>query len=338
MPEPHHSRASTGALPRHRFLGLTALLLGLATAAPSLAIADVVALGHIVPGEKVRIIAAPPGSIVAELNVERGQRVEAGQRLAVLRHADRERAQLQRAEQELRMAQIDLQRLREGERAELIAAQIAEIAALQAESEIQQQRVAQFTALVAQGLLAQDSFDDIVIRNAALSARIEAETSRLLSMRSGRVEDIERAEAALLAAEATVALALANYQQQNVIAPISGEVLSIAVFAGEGVGPAGEVLRMGDTANMMVRAEVDEADVHRLRLGAAVTITSMAFSGSVDGELIEIEPLFDSNFVQPITPAAYVDRRVVPVRIRIVDSAPLQSLSHAHVTVRIHGL
>jgi len=312
-------------------------LIGLVGLGSSLAQADVVALGYVVPGEKVRIIAAPPGSIVAELNVERGQRVEAGQRLAVLRHADRERAQLQRAEQELRMAQIDLQRLRDGERSELIAAQIAEIAALQAESEIQQQRVAQFTTLVAQGLLAQDSFDDIVIRNAALSARIEAETSRLLSMRSGRVEDIERAEAALLAAEANVALALANYQQQLVIAPISGEVLSIGVFAGEGVGPAGEVLRMGDTANMMVRAEVDEADVHRLRLGAAVTITSMAFSGAIEGELVEVEPLFDSNFVQPISPAAYVDRRVAPVRIRVHDSAPLQGLSHAHVTVHIHG-
>jgi ABC exporter DevB family membrane fusion protein len=312
-------------------------LIGLVGLGSSLAQADVVALGYVVPGEKVRIIAAPPGSIVAELNVERGQRVEAGQRLAVLRHADRERAQLQRAEQELRMAQIDLQRLRDGERSELIAAQIAEIAALQAESEIQQQRVAQFTTLVAQGLLAQDSFDDIVIRNAALSARIEAETSRLLSMRSGRVEDIERAEAALLAAEANVALALANYQQQLVIAPISGEVLSIGVFAGEGVGPAGEVLRMGDTANMMVRAEVDEADVHRLRLGAAVTITSMAFSGAIEGELVEIEPLFDSNFVQPISPAAYVDRRVAPVRIRVHDSAALQGLSHAHVTVHIHG-
>lgn len=317
------------------------LLFGLTTAGlaqvPANAAGDIVALGHLVPGEKVLVLAAPPGSILSEVKVQRGQTVQAGALLAVLQNAERERAQLLRAEQELRMAQIDLQRLRDGERAELIAAQIADIAALQAEAEVQQARVDQFSKLVADGLLAQDSFDDIVVRNRALASRIDAETSRLLSMRSGRSEDIDRAAAHLAAAEAAVALAHASYRMQQIFAPIDGTILSLKAQPGEAVRADGAVLSMGDTANMMVRAEVDEADARRLRLGATATITSMAFSGQFEGEVVEIEPLFDSNFVRPIAPNVHVDRRVVPVRIRVRDSAPLQELSHAHVTVRIHG-
>lgn len=337
------SRCSTLAHPIGPATATAAMVAALLCALPGQAAAqtptqhDVVALGHLVPGEKVLVLAAPPGAILSELRVERGQRVQAGEVLAVLQNAERERAQLARAEQELRMAEIDLQRLREGERAELIAAQIAEIAALQAESEVQQARVDQFRQLVADGLLAQDSFDDIAVRNRALAARIEAETNRLLSMRSGRSEDIDRATAQLAAAEAAVALARASYRMQQIFAPIDGTILSLHAQPGEAVQPHGAVLSMGDTANMMVRAEIDEADVHRLRLGARVTITSMAFSGTVEGELVEIEPLMDSNFVQPIAPTARVDRRVMPARIRLHDSDALQGLSHAHVTVRIHG-
>ena len=64
-------------------------------------------VGQIVPGERAVRIAAPAGSIVGELLAKRGDRVEKGDVVAVLREEPAYRAQLERARREVELARAE---------------------------------------------------------------------------------------------------------------------------------------------------------------------------------------------------------------------------------------
>lgn len=297
--------------------------------------ADLSCLGQIVPGERIVEIAAPAYSIVRELHVQRGSRVEQGDMLAVLREAPLTAAQLEQARQRAAQAEAELAQARAGERPELIAAQRAEVAALRAEAQLLEQRLANYGALVRDNYVEHDRYDEITSELAAMRARIERETHRLDSLGSGRAEDIARAEAAVLLARAEVEQAATALELQSIRAPIAGEVLDILAWPGESVGEGGRLMRLGDTHRMMILAEVDESDLPRMRLDAPAIIRGQALAEEQRGRVVEIGRFLDSSRVFPVQPTAYVDRRVVTVRIRPDRPKALAGLTQAEVVVII---
>jgi len=296
---------------------------------------SVACLGQIVPGERVLQIAAPPDAIIGQLRVQRGSRVDKGDVIAVLRAAPVYEAQVERAEQQLALAKVELEQVRAGERHELIAAQEAYVAAHQAENRLFELRAERYGTLLKEKSITQDQYDEIASLLDVGRARLQRETSVLESLRSGRTEDIVKAEIAVKLAEAQAAEARATLELQHIRALSDGEILEVHAWPGEKVGENGMVASLGNTDRMMIVAEVYETDLPHVKLGARALVTGKAFEGEHGGEVVEIQRFFEGSRVFPMDPAAYVDRRIVAVRIRPDNPASLASFVQAHVTITI---
>ena len=104
---------------------------------------SVTALGRLEPQGEVIKLSAPSsieGARVATLLVKQGDRVKAGQTVAILDSRDRYQAALEQAKKEVEVARANLAKVKAGAKAGEISAQRAEIARLQA------QRVGQITS------------------------------------------------------------------------------------------------------------------------------------------------------------------------------------------------
>lgn len=117
-------------------------------------IRTVTALGRLEPKGKVIKLSAPSssgqGSRVEQLLVKEGDRVKPGQVIAILDNRDRLEAAYQEAQEAVNVAQVNLQKVREGAKIGEIEAQKAEIARIQAQTtgdeREQQQTVARLEA------------------------------------------------------------------------------------------------------------------------------------------------------------------------------------------------
>lgn len=130
-------------------------------------------------------------------------------------------------------------------------------------------------------------------RHADAIDRLRQEQSALASAisRSGTPAP-NRLEAGLIAARSEVTLAESFLDKTRIRAPIAGKVLQIHAKVGEMVGPSAELplAVMGDTA-VRVRAEVDEHDVAKVKVGQRVFVKNSAYQGQeFDGKVAEIAP------------------------------------------------
>jgi HlyD family secretion protein len=102
-----------------------------------------------------------------------------------------------------------------------------------------------------------------------------------------------RAEAALIAGRADVTLAETMLDHTRIRAPIAGTILQVNAKVGELVAASPEqpLVVMGDMSLVRVRAEVDEQDVGKLRLGQRVFVRSSAYPGrDFEGKVAEMAP------------------------------------------------
>src|SRR5205085_4762793 len=126
---------------------------------------------------------------------------------------------------------------------------------------------------------------DILVRldDREASARVAAARAT----RAGRTGEPpadapERPSVSEDAARAELALAETMLEQTRIRAPAAGTVLQVLVKAGELAGPAleGGVVTLGDISSLRVRAEVDERDIEKVKVGQRVAIRTDAFRGT----------------------------------------------------------
>jgi HlyD family secretion protein len=113
-------------------------------------------------------------------------------------------------------------------------------------------------------------------------------------------------------------------------------VLDIHVRPGERIGTA-SLLDLGRTDRMMVRAEIYESDVGRLRVGQPVSVTSTPLAEPLTGTLARIGLQVQRQAIVDATPAANTDARVVEAWIRLdgASSDRAAGLTGLQVRVRI---
>lgn len=296
---------------------------------------NVACMGQVVPGERVVRLAAPAGAIVGELRVERGDQVGKGNVIAVLRDEPLYQARLGQTRQQVALAEADLAQVRAGERQELVDAQTALIDANEADAGLLESRLERYGTLLDNKHIEQDRYDELMSQQKSLQAKIHREQCVLDSLRSSRKEVVAKAEIAVRVAQAQEQEAAAALELQYIRAPFTGEVLDIHTWPGEGVWDEGSIVSMGETTNMMIVAEVYETDLARVSVGSRAKISGQVFKGEQGGEVVEILKMMESSRVFPMDPSAYVDRRIMIVRIRPDDPALFAAYSHAHVIVTI---
>jgi RND family efflux transporter MFP subunit len=115
--------------------------------------------------------------------------------------------------------------------------------------------------------------------------------------------DIEQKEATLDSANARVAVALAQYKQQQAMigrldirSPTGGLVLTRAVEAGQTVGVQSQALfRVAEDGKMELQAHLSEADLARIHVGSPAFVTPVGTTMKVAGEVWQISPIIDTN-------------------------------------------
>ena len=224
---------------------------------------------------------------VAEVLVQEGDRVQAGQVLARL---DTSRLQPQVAKSQAQVAaqQQALLRLQHGNRPEEIAQARANLTAAQADAantQAQYQRLQSLSERSSGRALSRQDLD--AAREAADSAqaRLTANQKALTLEQVGpRREDIEQAEAQLRADQADLALAQQNLANAELRAPLDTVVRSRLTEPGDISSPQQPAFTLAIIDPKWVRAYVDESNLGRIREGLCARVTVDSFPArSFDG-------------------------------------------------------
>jgi len=289
----------------------------------------VTALGRVTPGRAAISIATQPGSRILKLEVIDGKKVHAGDVLAYLdtyplRVAERDAARValdearQRLETETQYAQAQVEQSEQ-------AVRTLEISVEHEWNELA--RVKSMKSTVEEKKLDDQKFalDSRKIELTKAKAELRAAQAALARTRS--MVAVQSAEAKVKTAEAQLELAIIR-------APIDGEILKVFTYPGERVGND-PILKMGDTSDMHVIAEVHETDVGLVRVGQRATITSEALPEPVGGTVEEVGALIYKNDVLDVDPRADKDKRIIEVRVKLDKSEVISQFTHLEVSTRI---
>lgn len=363
----------------------------------------VAALGTIEPEGEVIRVAPPPsfeGSLLKQLLAEVGERVTAGQTIAILDNRDRLQAALDRAKAQVKTAQARLEQVKAGASTGEIAAQKARIdniaaelkgqmiaqmasitrlewqlrgetqannvgiARLEAELNNAQIECERFYSLFESGAVSDSEKERVCLQADTATKRLEeAKVNQQLNIDSisqqikeakaslkrteatlaqeqsearanlARISEVRPSELAIAEAEVAEALttmekAQVDLETAYVRSPQNGQILQINARVGERITEMG-ILELGQTEQMIVRAEVHESDIASVRRGQPATITSSGFQGELKGTVEQIELQIGKKDVLGTDPLAEADSRVVEVQIFLEPEASQQV---AHLT------
>lgn len=338
----------------------------------------VAALGHLRPEGEVVHISSPTvlngmgTNRVAKLLVKEGDKVKAGQVIAILDNHQTLKAALKLAQEEVNVAQSNLAKVKAGAKAGELEAQRATIANLQADLQgqlaAQNQAIARLKAefsnrereyqrylqLLQNGAVsasdldgkqlamksAQEQLDEAQANRDRIEATFEQQIrtaqATLNQIAEVRPTDVQAAQAEVNRAIASVRQAQAELDLSYIRAPNDGQVLKIRTRPGEVVTEKG-IVALGQTEQMNVIAEVYELDVGKVRVGQKARITSNVFPGELYGTVAEVGLQIDPQGILTTDPTADVDRRVVEVKIRLnaADSQKVSVFTNLQVNVVI---
>ena len=334
-------------------------------------ITTVTALGRLEPEGEVIRLSAPTsnsGNRVEQVLVQEGDRVQAGQVIAILDSRDRLQAAYEQAQEEVNVAQAQLAITQAGAKQGEIDAQRAEIARLEAQwqgdIEAQEATVARLTAelqnadaeftryqsLYQEGAesainldrkrLELDTARKRVEEANAVLARIQSTSPAQLNQAQARLDqiaevrpvDIQAKQAEVDRAIAAMQQAEAELNQAYVRSPIDGEVLDIHTRAGEVVSSEG-IAEIGQTQRMYAIAEVYQSDINRVQPGQRVQVTSDSIPGELLGTVERIDSQVKRQAIVNTDPSANIDSRVVEVHIALDAASSQQAAKFTNLQI-----
>jgi HlyD family secretion protein len=130
--------------------------------------------------------------------------------------------------------------------------------------------------------------------DAVVAARDQLDTNRANLRRivtGSNVPEHTRFEASIAAARSDISLAEAALERTRIRAPKDGTILQVIATAGETAVPSPDqvMIIIGDMSKLRVRAELEERDSAKVRLGQSVVVRSDAFPGKdFDGKVAQI--------------------------------------------------
>jgi HlyD family secretion protein len=336
-------------------------------------IKTVTALGRIEPKGKVIKLSASTStevSRVEQLLINEGDKVKAGQVIAILDNRDRLEAAFKEAQEQVKVAQANLKRIKAGAKRGEITAQTATIARLEAE---RQGDIAAQTATVArlqaevQNAAAEDKRYQALYQEGAIAAsqrdskrlnletaqknlqeaqaqlkRIQAASQQEIKEATATLDkitevpkvDVEAAQAEVSRAIAAMNRAKANLQQAYVRSPQDGQVFEIHTRPGELVDNDG-IADIGQTNQMYAVAEVYESDIGKVSLGQKVQIVGdflpIELQGTVERKGLQVRR---QNLVNT-DPISNIDNRVVEVYIRLDQASSKKAASLSNMQVKV---
>lgn len=292
----------------------------------------VAAAGRVEPVGEERIVIAEASGRLKSVLVNEGDVVKRDQLLAEIDNKE-QHALVSLARAQLQQRQAELNKMKTGARAEELTA----IRAAEQESDAwlrrKQQELERREQLFVQQQLSADQRDEL----RAVVAMAQASRDRLRAQREqmeagNRVEDRQMAQAAYQMAQAELARAEAQLEKTRIRSPIDGTVLKRELREGETVTSLNPLplVRIGDLSRLIVRAEIDELDITRVKKGDTATVTADAFPAqSFIGKVIYVGRRMGNRLNKTDNPADKEDVRVLETLIE------LQQVTHLPVGLRV---
>ena len=133
-------------------------------------------------------------------------------------------------------------------------------------------------------------------------------------------------EGQLNVARGELRTAVAELEKLTIRAPIASTVLQVNAKVGELASPAAPqaLALLGDLTGLRVRAEVDERDVGKIKLGGKAVVRADAFRGrEFAGKVVSIAPLVHPARINSPGSRNLSDFSVSDVLIELSDPGPL---------------
>jgi len=336
-------------------------------------IQTVTALGRLEPRGTAIALSAPTssqGNRVERLLVQEGDRIQAGQVIAILDSHDQRKAALEEAEEQVNVARAQLDVIQAGakqgeinaQRAEIarlsaerqgnIAAQVATVARLQSELQNAQAEFNRYQSLYQEGAIsaserdsrrlaldtAQKSVQEAQVNLDRLRSTTPAELNRaratLEQIAEVRPVDVRSAQAEVNRAIAARNQAKASFEQSVVRSPIDGEVLDIYTRAGEVVSTDG-IAEIGQTQQMQAIAEVYQSDISKVQVGQRVRVTSDSIASELAGTVERVGSQVRRQAIVNTDPSANIDARVIEVQINLDDASSQKAAQFTNLQVQV---
>lgn len=330
----------------------------------------VVALGRVEPKGGVINISCPVGDRIGTIEVVEGQHVKKGDVLAYLESRSERMAELELARRQLEEARRRVDAVGKHAKALVVEAELhvnqlkpldalnikAQAAKVNAAREqlrsaesnlerMQQLRASNATTVT------QHEVDQQALLVKQTRAELDGAQALLEKLEKGSDLNLQAARAALETAKAaqaraqaeipidsleeSVKLAEARVRHAAIESPVAGTVLQVLARPGEAAG-ARPVLRLGQTDEMHVIAEVYETDIPLVAVGQPATVTCDALPKvAAAGKVVRVGGMLGKNQLTDVDPTAPTDARVVEVKIRLDDPKPWEQLNNLQVRVSI---
>ncbi len=336
-------------------------------------IRKITALGRLEPTTEVIKVSVPAtlsNDRVTKLLVQRGDRIKAGQVIAIMDAQTRLQNTLLEAQAQVKVSLADLAKVKAGAKSGEIAAQKAEIARFEQELKgkitTQQATIARwqtevrtaktdynrYLSLYKQGATAALELDrkQLILETAqaqlneaqanqnqsanTLREQIRQARGTLDKIAEVRPVDILVAQAEIDKAISAARKAKANLGEAYIRAPISGRILNIYTQPGEVVGDKG-IVDLGQTDQMQVVTEVYQTDINKIREGQQAVITSESFPSQLYGTVRLIGLQVIKQEVTSGEPGENLDRKVIEVRIQLNPESSLRVANLTNLQVQV---
>jgi len=166
-------------------------------------------------------------------------------------------------------------------------------------------------------------------RDVVVKAQERLDTARVALRKALSVDGLPaptRQEAAVTAGRAELSLAEAALERTRIRAPITGTALQISAKVGEMAAPSPEnvLVMIGNTASMQVKAELEERDVGKVRLGQMAVIRSDAFPGKdFEGKVSSMAQALGPSRLGQRGPRKPTDVDVLEIVVELAGQTPL---------------
>ncbi len=133
-------------------------------------------------------------------------------------------------------------------------------------------------------------------------------------------------ESALTAARANVALAASQLDKSRIRSPRAGTVLQVNAKTGEIVAPSPDqpLAVVGDMAVLRVKAEVDDGDVAKIKIGQKAFVRSINYPGrDFEGTVTDLAPTMATPRISARGPRRPSDIEVLEMTINLEGKVPL---------------
>lgn len=265
---------------------------------------------------------SPAPTTVKKIYVREGQHVKAGEMLMQLEDSD-VRAQVARAQAQLKGAEADQHAIQTGGTQEEVLATRSDLVKAQADRDAAQKNYNALQQLAKTGAAAPSEVREAATRLATADA-----TLKLLQQKQHdrySPPEVNKVQAEAAQARATLAAAEDQLKHTEIRAPFDGTVYSIPIKQGEYVQQGELLLQLANLKRVQVRAFVDEPEIGKLATGQPVNISWDALPGkSWHGEITQM----------PYTITTYGTRNVGQVLCG-VDNDDGRLLPNINVTVNV---